>query len=152
MALPSIFRGLPVGVIQESANPLWSNRSAERLLEDLWRGAGQPEGFSPRIDVVESEAEYLVTAEVPGLDEKDLQIEVHGDVLTLSGEKRAEHEGERKGWRWSERSFGSFRRAIRLPVEVEADKASASFKNGVLTVTLPKAAAARVRQITVNPA
>lgn len=146
MAFPSIFRGLPVHL--ESAEPF------DRVVEGLWRGLGAsaqaPTGFAPRIDVVEREGEYLVTAELPGLEEKDFQLEVHGNALTLTGEKRVEREEERKGWRWSERSYGSFRRSIQLPDHVAADKASAAFRNGVLTITLPKAEHARVRHIPVT--
>jgi HSP20 family protein len=140
MSFPSVFRGSPL---------------VDRLFEDLWRGAGSPASgaptqFAPRIDVVESEAEYQVTVELPGLEEKDFHLDVHGDVLTVSGEKRVEQAGEDKGWRWSERSYGSFRRSIQLPSEVETDKASATFKSGVLTIVLPKVARARVRQIPVT--
>jgi len=139
MALPSIFR----------VNP---DHSIERLFDDMWRGvATQPAAaFAPRLDVVERESELLVNAELPGLEEKDFSLEVHGNVLTLRGEKRSEHEERKQGWHWNERSYGSFRRVVELPVEVDADKASASFKNGVLTVTLPKAESAKVRNIPVN--
>jgi len=152
MAFPSIFRGYPGQL--ESADPF---AALDRVVEGLWRGLGTPAaptlaGFAPRVDVVERDAEYLVTAELPGLEEKDFQLEVHGNTLTISGEKRAEHEEERRGWRWSERSYGSFRRSIQLPMDVEAEKASATFKNGVLTVTLPKAEHARVRHIPVTVA
>jgi HSP20 family protein len=127
----------------------------DRLVEDLWRSnAAQSAaaGFAPRLEVVERENEYLVTAELPGLEEKDFQIEVHGNVLTVRGEKRSETTGEQKGRHFSERVYGEFRRAVELPVEVSSDKASASFKNGVLTVTLPKAETAKVRHIPVNVA
>ena len=157
MSLPGISRGNPVGALQDPADPVWSlNRTMERLLEEMWRGVGAPThaapgGFAPRIDVVEREAELLVSAELPGLDEKDFQLEIHGDVLTIRGEKRNELAEGARGWRGSERSYGSFRRSIQLPVEVESARASASFRNGVLTVTLPKAESARVRHIPVNP-
>jgi HSP20 family protein len=158
MALPILSRGNPLAAFGESGDPFGSfDRGIDRLFENLWRGTGAPAaavpgGFTPRIDVVEREAEYVVSAELPGLEEKDVRVEVHGDVLTLHGEKRSEHADEGSGWRWAERSYGAFRRAIRLPVEVEGDKASASFKNGVLTVTLPKASSARVRHIPVTAA
>jgi HSP20 family protein len=151
MAFPSIFRGYPDRL--ESADSL---ASLDRVVDGLWRGLGggavpAPGGFAPRIDVVEREAEYLVTAELPGLEEKDFQLEVHGNTLSIAGEKRVElPEQERRGWRWSERAYGSFRRSIQLPTDVAADKASASFRNGVLTVTLPKADHARVRHIPVS--
>ncbi|MCZ7620638.1 MAG: Hsp20/alpha crystallin family protein [Myxococcota bacterium] len=118
MAFPSIFRGHPISAFDEAGDPVGP---LERALENLWRGSGAPTSatpaghFAPRIDVVERAAEYLVTAELPGLEEKDFQLEVHGNVMILTGEKRTEHEEERKGWRWSERSYGNFRRSIQLP-------------------------------------
>ena len=151
MAVPSIFR---------SSSPFFTGgidpwaRSLDRLLEDVWRNdAGMaPARFAPRLEVVESEAEFLVTAELPGLEEKDFHIEVHGKVLTLRGEKRVERSGESEGRTWSERSYGEFRRVVELPVEVDGEKAAASFKNGVLAVTLPKTSAAKVRHVPVTSA
>jgi HSP20 family protein len=156
MALPSIFRGGPGRVLQDTGDLLGS--PVDRLFEEFWRGVGAPAtaapgGFTPRIDVVERENEYLVTAELPGLEEKDFHLEVNRNVLTISGEKRAEYASDdAKGWRWSERAYGSFRRTVELPAEIDAEKVSASYRNGVLTVTLPKAASARVRHIPVNTA
>ena len=158
MALPSIFRVHPAGALRDfgTADPVGAlNRSIERLFDDMWRGAvAAPAAgsFAPRLDVVERDGEILVSAELPGLEEKDISVEVHGNVLTLQGEKKSEQEDRKAGWYWSERSYGSFRRVVELPVEVEADKASASFKNGVLTITLPKAESAKVRSIPVNAA
>ena len=152
MAFPIVFRP-GRSFAQSSGDPLWS--SVDRLVEDLWRGGAAQTAvaaFAPRLEVFEHENEYLVTAELPGLEEKDFQIEVHGNVLTLRGEKRSEQSGEEKGRHFSERVYGEFRRGIELPVEVSSDKASASFKNGVLTVTLPKAETAKVRHIPVNAA
>jgi HSP20 family protein len=150
MAFPIVFRpgrSLP----SRGVNPFWS--SVERLVEDLQRGdVAAANAFVPRLEVVEREGEYVVTAELPGLEEKDFQVEVHGNVLTLRGEKRSEQAGERDGQHFSERVYGAFRRGIELPVEVQSDKASASFKNGVLAVTLPKAETAKVRNIPVTGA
>lgn len=155
MAFPTIFRGVPIGraSVHEAGDPFGS---IDHVFDNVWRGLGAPaaaaaSGFVPRLDVVERENEYLLTAELPGLEEKDFALEVHGNLLTLSGEKRAEHEEVRKGWRWNERAYGAFRRSVELPVEVASDKASATFRNGVLTVTVPKAESARVRQIPVTP-
>lgn len=150
MAFPIVFRSgrslAPSGV-----NPFWS--SVERLALDLQRdSAVQAPAFAPRLEAVEHENEFLVSAELPGLEEKDFQIEVHGNVLTVRGEKRSDDTGEREGRLFSERVYGEFRRAVELPVEVSSEKASASFKNGVLTVTLPKAETAKVRHIPVNVA
>ncbi|HTY17215.1 MAG TPA: Hsp20/alpha crystallin family protein [Myxococcota bacterium] len=157
MALPSIFRVHPAGAARDygTADPVGAlNRSIERLFDDMWRGAASAPaaGFTPRLDVVEREGEILVSAELPGLEEKDLSVEVHGNVLSLTGEKRTENEDRKGGWHWSERSYGRFRRVVELPVEVEADKASAAFKAGVLTITLPKAESAKVRNIPVHAA
>jgi len=150
MAFPIVFRpgrSLP----SQGASPFWS--SVERLVEDLQRGDTAVAGtFVPRLEVIEREGEYVVTAELPGLEEKDFQVEVHGNVLTLRGEKRSEQAGEREGRHFTERVYGEFRRGIELPVEVQSDKASASFKNGVLAVTLPKAETAKVRNIPVTSA
>jgi HSP20 family protein len=151
MALPTIFR---------SASPLFGLRgdpwsqSMDRLLEDIWRGeASAPAArFAPRLEVVESEGEFVVTAELPGLEEKDFHVEVHGKTVTVRGEKRSERSGENEGRTWSERSYGEFRRVIELPVEVDSEKASAAFKSGVLAVTLPKSHAAKVRHVPVTTA
>jgi len=147
MAFPIVFRPGRSLV----GDPFWS--SVDRLVEDLWRSnAAQAAaaGFSPRLEVVERNSEFVVTAELPGVDEKDFQIEVHGNVLTIRGEKRTEESGEREGRHFTERVYGAFRRSIELPLEVQGDKASASFKNGVLTIALPKAEAAKVRHIPVS--
>jgi len=153
MAVPTLFRsGFPFATT--SADPFFSlARSMDRFLENDWRGAAAASaGFVPRLEVVEQDAEFVVTAELPGIEEKDLNLEVHGNVLTLRGEKRSERSGESEGRTWTERSYGEFRRAVELPADVQGDKASASFKNGVLAITLPKSDASKVRSIPVTPA
>ncbi len=103
----------------------------------------------PSIEVAETDKDVRVTAELPGMDEKDVEVLLDDGMLTIRGEKRAEHEDE--GRRFSERSYGQFLR--RLPVgEVEEDKAEASFKDGVLTITLPKSVKAqeKARRIAIN--
>jgi len=152
MAVPTIFRtGTP---FLAGNDPLWSvSRSMDRVLEELWRNeASATARFVPRLEVVENENEFVVTAELPGLEEKDFHIEVHGKALTVRGEKKAERTEESEGRTWTERSFGEFRRMIELPVEVDGEKATAGFKNGVLTVTLPKASAAKVRHVPITNA
>ena len=150
MAFPIVFRpGRSVPF--HGANPIWS--SVERLFEDLQRGdVAAASAFVPRLEVVEREGEFVVTAELPGLEEKDFQVEVHGNVLTLRGEKRSEQTGEREGRHFTECVYGEFRRGIELPVEVQSEKVSASFKNGMLAITLPKAETAKVRNIPVTSA
>jgi HSP20 family protein len=132
----------------------------DRMFEDFsrsfdigpWSG-WEAEGFHPRTDVSETGDEVLVTAEMPGLEEKDFELNLTGDLLTLKGEKRHEREQKEKGSvHRIERSYGSFQRSIQLPCEVVAEKANAEFRNGVLTVTLPKAPSARrnVHRISVK--
>ncbi len=106
--------------------------------------------MAPAVDVSEKDGEYEVTAELPSLDEKDVEVIVEEGVLTLRGEKKSEVEDKDRGY--SERSYGRFERRIGLPKGIEQDKASATFKNGVLTVTVPKSASAaeNVRRIAVN--
>ncbi len=110
--------------------------------------------FTPRVDVEEDEKEIRVTAELPGMDAKDIDISIHRDVLTLRGEKSSEHEEKKGQYHRIERSYGSFERQIPLGVEVISVKVSAEYKNGVLIVTLPKPAveAARTRRIEVKSA
>jgi len=152
MAVPSIFR---TPFFATSGDPWSVSRSMDRLLDDIWRNeavAAASSRFAPRLEVVENDGEFVLTAELPGLEEKDFHVEVHGKVLSLRGEKRSERSGETEGRAWSERTYGEFRRVVELPAEVDAEKTSASFKNGVLSVTLPKTAAAKVRHVPVTSA
>jgi HSP20 family protein len=105
------------------------------------RFAVQPD-FFPRLDVSESDKAYTVSAELPGMDEKDVQISLEKNSLILSGEKKSESEAKEKTYHRVERSYGSFQRVIPFETDLDEDKASAVFKNGVLTVTLPKSAEA----------
>jgi HSP20 family protein len=98
---------------------------------------------APRVDVTESDKGYEIVAELPGLDQKDIELELKDDILTLSGEKKEEQEKEEMDYHLTERRFGSFRRSFRLPTEVDQNNLSADFKNGVLTIALPKTAKAQ---------
>ncbi len=128
-------------------HPLASlQREVNRLFDDFWgrfeqRGSSVPaplEGGLAVADVVETDASIEVTVELPGLDEKDLDVSIAADALTIRGEKKVEREEEKKGFYLSERSYGSVFRSIPLPAGVDIEKADAKFKNGVLSVTLPK--------------
>jgi HSP20 family protein len=145
----------------DDASPFLSlHRDMNRLFDEAFRGFGAlPEAFAgarlaawPTVELSEHEGELRVTAELPGLDEKDIEIVVEEGVLTLRGEKRTEVED--KDRRYSERSYGRFERRMALPGQIDEDKASAAFKNGVLTITLPKAAApdAKTRRIEIKNA
>jgi HSP20 family protein len=94
--------------------------------------------FYPRVDLMESEKDITVTADIPGMDEKDIDVSVANGVLTISGEKSTEKTDKSGTYHRMERSYGSFRRDIELPEDVEVDKAEAVFSKGVLTITLPK--------------
>jgi len=108
--------------------------------------------FTPRVDVTEDNENLYVYAEIPGVDKKDIKINVSGDVLTLSGEKKSEQRDENKNYYRIERNYGSFSRSFTLPAEVVVDKISADYKEGVLNVTLPKTEEAKVveKQIEVK--
>lgn len=94
--------------------------------------------FVPAVNVVEGEKEVHVTAELPGMSEKDIELSMHNGMLSLKGEKKAEHEEKKDGYYRSERSYGTFHRSIPLPDGVDADKVEATFARGVLNVTVPK--------------
>ena len=141
-------------------HPLLSlHREVNRLFDDVFRGFGVPSvaGFDhglgwPQLELAETDKEVRVTAELPGLDEKDIDLQVKDGVLTIRGEKKAELEDKERGY--SERSYGRLERRIGLPNGVDRDKASATFRNGVLTVTLPRTEAANenVRRIQIHGA
>ena len=92
----------------------------------------------PAVDVTETETEFLLSADMPGLDKKDISVDIHDGVITIKGERAIDNEKTSDGYRIRERQLGSFNRSFRLPDNVNEDKVAAKFKNGVLTVTLPK--------------
>lgn len=108
--------------------------------------------FRPRVDVSETDTEMVVSAELPGVDEKDIDVSINDHVLTISGERHEEKEDSDRDWYRREQAYGSFHRSIALPAEIDVDKVSASFKRGVLTVTLPKAESSRRKRIEVRAA
>src|SRR5208337_1684360 len=114
--------------------------------EPAWRSAGSFSMTVPPIDMTEDEKAYKISAELPGLEAKDIDVAVSGDMLVLKGEKRQEKEEKDKNYYFSERSYGSFQRAFELPASVERDKVAADFQKGVLTITLPKTAEAQKPQ------
>jgi HSP20 family protein len=138
-------------------------REMDRLFEEFRRGFDLPTltrgerigGYlAPRIDVSEKDDEIIVSAELPGLEEKDVDVTLTDNVLLIRGEKKQEKEERERGYTYTERSYGSFERRIPIDAEVLADKVSAGFKNGVLTVTLPKSPEAQkhVRRIPIGGA
>ena len=104
----------------------------------------------PSVDISDNENELVVTAEVPGCKAEDIDISVQGDTLTISGEKKDSDEKREKGYYYRESSYGSFRRDINLPTDVQTQKVDASCKNGVLTVTLPKSEQAKSVRVKIK--
>jgi len=130
-------------------------REMDRLWEDFF-GPGPrimrpwAEEWVPAVDVAEAPDKVTVKAEVPGLDPKELDISLVGDLLTIKGEKKSEREEKKENYHLVERSYGSFSRAIRLPAAVDADKIEASYDQGVLTVTCPKKEPVKPKAITIK--
>jgi HSP20 family protein len=104
------------------------------------------------MDIAETDKDIEITAELPGLEEKDVQVNVADNVLTIKGEKKAEKEQKDKNYHMVERSYGSFYRALDLPAGVNADAIKATLANGVLKVTVPKPAAAQAKKVEVKTA
>jgi len=105
--------------------------------------------WMPAMDLVETDEHFVLRADLPGLTQDDVKIELEDQVLTVSGERKAEHEENREGFYRVERSFGNFSRSLTLPKGVEADAVSASFDNGVLEVRIPKPKEAKPRRIEI---
>jgi HSP20 family protein len=115
---------------------------------DRWFGDFSPGGFQPRIDVVDDGDALRITAELPGMERRDVDVVLEDDYLVLRGEKKLEARGEdrEKGCYHVERAFGSFQRILPLPDGVDTERAEAKFENGTLTIRLPKAATARSKE------
>lgn len=107
-------------------------------------------GVGLRTDLAESDTEVTVTAELPGVDPKDVEINVTGNMLTIRGEKKHEKQEKNRNYHYMERGFGSFHRSVQLPSSVDAQKVDATFKNGVLTVTVAKRPDATPKRVPVK--
>jgi HSP20 family protein len=168
---------VPVKTEKSPAPQIWQpfdslRREVDRLFDDFgggfWRSPFRSPLFDvapvrrseatyaamPAVDVSETEKAYEITAELPGMDEKNVEVKVANGILTIKGEKQEEKEEKKKDYYRRERSFGSFERSFQVPEEVDADKIEASFKKGVLSVMLPKSAEAQKaeKKITVKAA
>lgn len=111
-------------------------------LRGMERAFGAIGGLVPSVDIADSEKELVVTAELPGMSDKDIEVVVSDDLLTIKGEKKTEKEEKKKNYYMSERSYGKFERSFRLPDNVDPGKVSAGFENGILTIRAPKHAGA----------
>jgi len=106
--------------------------------------------WEPTVDVEEDDKSIRVKAEIPGIDEKDLDVKIENNILTLSGEKKEERKEEKKNYIFSERKFGSFSRSISLPEGIKTDKIKATFKKGLLNIEIPKEEVKESKKIAIN--
>lgn len=113
--------------------------------ERVWRSS-----VFPALNVSEDENNFYASAELPGIDPNDLELSIEGDALTLRGERKASEPAGKVNYHRREREVGKFRRVLTFPVKIDADKVDARFKNGVLTLTLPKAEEAKPRQVAIK--
>ena len=126
-------------------------RFFDRFAEPVWEPFEMVAGdWAPKLDVSETKEAMVVTAEMPGVDPKEIEIALTGDLLTLKGEKEKETEEMEERYHRVERTYGAFLRSVRLPMAVDGSKVTAGFKNGVLVVTLPKTPASKGTTIPVK--
>ena len=133
----------------------------DRMMEDFFGRSMRPwwparwlrgdgEITAPVVDVYEEKDEVVVKAELPGLDKKDIEVNISDSELTLKGEKKKEEKIDEENYYRCERSYGAFLRSVELPTDVQADKVKASFKNGILEIRLPKTEEAKTKEIKVK--
>ena len=114
------------------------DRIFDSMLNNDFPRFSSTKSWLPAVDVNETETEFFLSADMPGLDKKDVSVDIHDGVITIKGERVIDNKKSTDGYRIRERQLGSFNRSFRLPDNVNEDKVAAKFKNGVLTVTLPK--------------
>ncbi|MGE4295937.1 MAG: Hsp20/alpha crystallin family protein [Campylobacterales bacterium] len=130
--------------LEERMNRLFGNLPA------VDRERGNISAFAPAVNTREEENAYVIEADLPGVDKDAIKIDLHGNTLTLSGERKEEKEEDKEGYHLKESFFGKFQRSFTLPEDVDADKIDAKNKNGVLTITLPKAPPKDKKQIAIK--
>jgi HSP20 family protein len=131
-------------------NPQPFSRDIDRLFDAFFGAERDARRWVPPIDLVEAEDHFVLKADLPGLSEDDVSIEVQEGTLTISGERKAEHESRERGWYRIERSHGSFSRSLTLPDGVDADAISARFDRGVLEVRIPKPEERKPRRVQIS--
>jgi HSP20 family protein len=129
------------------------HQELDRVFESTFGSNFRPLGtlsrWTPAVDVYQDKDQFTVVAEVPGLEKEEIEISLHGDTLTISGERKPQEKEADQGFR-TERFFGKFQRSLTLPSVVNAEKVKASYKDGLLQVVLPKAEEAKPKQIEVS--
>lgn len=142
------------------------HQEIDRMFDSLFRGFGFPgpwfgrdyapalrgDWFKPTLDIAAGEKEYTISVELPGVDEKDVQLELSDDTLVIKGEKKQEKEEKDKNYYRMERAYGSFQRVLSLPEDAEQDRITAAYKHGILTVVIPRKAMSvpRAKQISIR--
>jgi HSP20 family protein len=127
-------------------------REVDRLLDAYFGGEGEARRWVPPLDLWEAASNYVLKADLPGVAEQDVSIEVQDGTLTISGERRAEERSDAAGWYRYERPFGSFSRTLTLPDGVDPEGIAAEFENGVLEVRIPKPEERKPRRVQIKPA
>lgn len=156
---------VPVGRTA-SNHPIFRLQSElDQLMNDAFKGFGFPsllgdkrlttkipELLTPQLDIAESDERYTITVEVPGVEQDDINVDIRDNVLTISGEKKADSEEKNDKYHWVERSYGSFRRSLTLPENANADRVDAKFNNGVLNIEIEKKEVeeSSVKKISIN--
>ena len=126
------------------------NRLFNSFFDTPARGSGSERRWIPAMDLIETGDHYVLRADLPGLDEKDVNIELESDVLTISGERRAQHSDSEGGYRRIERAYGAFSRSLTLPEGVRPEAVEATFNAGVLEVRIPKPERIKPRKVTIS--
>lgn len=140
----------PIVSFQDEVNRLFSDFFGDLALPSWGRGSETALKVTPAMDVVETDKEFKLTAELPGMDVKDVQITVANGYVTIKGEKKQESKEEKEGYFRQERVYGSFQRVISLPDTANFDKAEASFSKGLLTIAVPKNAGAQTKERKID--
>ena len=134
-----------LGSIRSEMDRLWN-----KFLGETPFARSFTEEWSPSVDISETKDKLVIKAELPGLDTKDVNVSISGDLLTIKGEKKKEEEEKDEHHHYMERYYGSFQRSFQLPVNVKTDKIEATFDKGVLKVTLPKTEEAQKKEIEIK--
>jgi HSP20 family protein len=133
--------------MEKEMDRFWDSFFEDRPTVRRWDWMGE---WLPSLDLSETKNEFVVKAEVPGMTSKDIDISLAEGVFSIRGEKKQEKEEKEENYHFVERSYGSFRRSIRLPGGVQSEKIKASYKDGVLKVTLPKSEEARKKEVRIK--
>jgi len=151
----SLIRWNPVRDLATLPSDLFGiQREMNRMFDGFFHGTRDEDSalmaWTPAVDIAEHDDEYIVKVELPGINKEDVKITLESNILTIRGEKKQEKETKEENYHRVERSYGSFQRSFTLPTTVKSDKIDASYKDGVLSVFLPKAEEAKPKQIELK--